>query len=329
MDCRDTNRTASKKAGILATRDASVNFGTMLAVGKSRFIPDVWAFLKDPPTLPPGARFDGLESDQIGPLSGFSFNPFFPEQAPRDFNSEGRSGTIPAAMARFPLLKLIRRLAFAFLLATATPVALLRWLPPPTSAFMLEARLWAYLAGEEGFRLRYRWVDWAAISPHAKLAVMAAEDQLFPEHRGFDLRAIEKAFRHNRNAKRPHGASTLSQQVAKNLFLHPSRSFLRKGLEAYFTALIELLWPKRRILEVYLNIVQFGTGLYGVAEASRFYFGKPPAALTGPEAALLAAVLPNPLELRVDRPSNYVQKRRRWILKQMNQLGGTAFLGRL
>jgi monofunctional biosynthetic peptidoglycan transglycosylase len=237
--------------------------------------------------------------------------------------------TADAAATRPRAGRLVRRLILAFVLATVIPVAVLRWLPPPVSTFMLIARISAWIEGDRNFRLNYRWTAWDDISPQAKLAVIAAEDQLFGDHLGFDYHAIEQAWRHNRDGKRVHGASTISQQTAKNLFLYPGRSYLRKALEAYFTALIEASWPKRRILEVYLNIAQFGKGIYGVAEAGRIFFGKPAARLEGSEAALLAAVLPNPILLKVDKPSPYLLRRRLWIIRQMRQLGGTGYLLRL
>lgn len=224
------------------------------------------------------------------------------------------------------LLSLIRRLCVGWLLLTVTLVLLLRWLPPPTSAFMLDAQWSAYRADRADFELRYQWTDWENIAPAAKLAVIAAEDQLFSEHPGFDFEAMEKAWRRNQQGKRLRGASTLSQQTAKNLFLYAGRSYVRKGLEAYFTTLLEALWSKRRILEMYVNIAQFGDGIYGVEAASRRYFGKSAAAITDSEAALLAAVLPNPILLRVDQPSPYVRYRQRWIMRQMRQLGGSAYL---
>jgi monofunctional biosynthetic peptidoglycan transglycosylase len=151
--------------------------------------------------------------------------------------------------------------------------------------------------------------------------VIAAEDQSFVHHHGFNFQAMAQAFKRNLNSKRIRGGSTLTQQTAKNLFLSPHRNFFRKGLEAGLTLLLELLWPKNRILEVYLNIAQFGDGIYGVEAASRAFFGKSASRLEPGEAALLAAVLPNPLKLRVDKPSAYVLKRRDWILRQMRQLG--------
>jgi monofunctional glycosyltransferase len=192
-------------------------------------------------------------------------------------------------------------------------VLLLRWVPPPTTAFMLEAEIRP---------VHQHWVRWAEIAPAARLAVVASEDQKFPEHHGFDFEAIDKALAHNRQRHRSlHGASTISQQTAKNLFLWSGRSYFRKGMEAGFTVLLESFWPKRRILEMYLNIAQFGPDVYGVEEASRRYFGKPAARLSWHEAALLAAVLPNPERLHADRPSAFVQERAEEIEQQMRQLG--------
>lgn len=224
---------------------------------------------------------------------------------------------------------LLRWIACAVLLwvgVTAGAVLALRWLNPVTSAFMLSARAQAALAHDAAYALDYRWVSLERISPHVALAVIASEDQLFPFHDGFDLSSIRAAVRASEHGKRLRGASTISQQVAKNLFLWSGRSFVRKGLEAWFTVLIEAMWPKERILEVYLNIVQFGKGLYGVEAASQHYFHEPASRLTSPQSALLAAVLPNPIRLRVDRPSRYVESRREWILGQMRGLGGPGYL---
>jgi monofunctional biosynthetic peptidoglycan transglycosylase len=171
---------------------------------------------------------------------------------------------------------------------------------------------------------RHDWVPWSRISPHAAVAVIAAEDQKFLLHDGFDFEAIEKAVDDAGRGKRLRGASTISQQVAKNLFLWPGQSWVRKGLEAWFTVWIEFLWPKRRILEVYLNSAQFGRGIWGVQAASRQYFGKDAARLTQPEAALLAAVLPSPTRYRVVNPGPYVRQRQTWILGQMNRLSANG-----
>ena len=156
--------------------------------------------------------------------------------------------------------------------------------------------------------------------------MVASEDQKFPEHSGFDVEAIEKAYALNQHNHKVRGASTISQQVAKNLFLWPGRSYFRKGLEACFTVLIERLWPKRRILEIYLNVAEFGVGTYGAEAAAERFFHKPAARLTRADAAVLAAVLPNPEHFSAAAPSRYVQQRREWILGQMQALGGPEML---
>ena len=188
---------------------------------------------------------------------------------------------------------------------------------------MLERRVGALLSGKS-YSQDYRWVRWDRISPNAALAVMASEDQNFPTHHGFDLDSIEKALDAHGKGKRLRGASTISQQVAKNVFLWSGRSFVRKGLEAYFTVLIELVWGKRRILEVYLNVAELGDGIFGVEAASQRYFKKPASRLGQEESAVLAAVLPNPIRFKANRPSGYIEERRGWILQQMGQLGGVA-----
>src|SRR5262245_17963246 len=224
------------------------------------------------------------------------------------------------------LLKGVVTLLLTFVLLTAVPVLLLRWLHPLTSAFMLEAKANAISAGNSSYENRYQWVDLEEISPHAALAVVASEDQLFPFHTGFDVKSIRAAVRENAHRKRPRGASTITQQVAKNLFLWNGASYVRKGLEAWFTVLIETLWPKERILEVYLNVAQFGRGVYGVEAAARRFFHKPASQLTREEAATLAAVLPNPIRMHADRPSAYVYERRDRIMGQMRGLGGREYL---
>lgn len=224
------------------------------------------------------------------------------------------------------LLRTLVRAALLFVLLTAAPVVALRWCNPVTSAFMLRTRIDAALAHDRGYRTQYVWVDLEQISPNAALAVIASEDQRFPFHAGFDFRSIRQAVRASERGKRLRGASTISQQVARNLFLWSGRSYVRKALEAWFTVLLEACWPKERILEVYLNIAQFGRGVYGVEAASRRFFHEPATRLTRDQAALLAAVLPNPLLLRVASPSRYVLERRDWIVGQMRRLGGDAYL---
>ena len=221
---------------------------------------------------------------------------------------------------------LLRKAVIIALIATIVPVVLLRWIPPVTSAVMISKSIASLWSDKKGYKTRYKWTSWDKISPHAGIAVVAAEDQMFPEHLGFDLESISDALEKHSRGKRLRGASTISQQVAKNLFLWSGRSFIRKGLEAYFTLLIEAAWPKQRILEVYLNIAEFGRGIFGVGAASEAFFNKPPSKLKPSEAALLAAVLPNPLRLHADRPTAYVYSRSEWILGQMEQLGGAAYL---
>lgn len=235
----------------------------------------------------------------------------------------------PGAKRRsFPrrLLTWTLRLLLAFVAGSVALVLLFRFIDPPTSAMMIERRIEAAIARDASFTLRQQWVDAKGIAPALAIAVVAAEDQKFPLHHGFDFESIEAALERNAKGGRVHGASTISQQVAKNLFLWSGRSWVRKGLEAWFTVLIEATWPKRRILEAYLNVAEFGDGIYGAEAASRAFFGKPAAALGEHEAALLAAVLPNPRALHAARPSPYVRERAAWIARQSRQLGGPAYL---
>ncbi len=214
-------------------------------------------------------------------------------------------------MSRRPRWRTGRTLLGLVLVAAALlllPVVVLRWLPAPTSAFMLLS---------DTRPIRYQWVPAARISDAARRAVVASEDQKFFEHQGFDIEAMEKAYAHNQKSKRRRGASTISQQTAKNLFLWSGGGYFRKGLEAGYTVLIEALWSKQRILTVYLNIAEFGPGIYGVEAAAQAFFNKSAAGLTVTEAARLAAVLPSPRRWSVARPGPYVQKRTGWILRQM------------
>ncbi len=220
----------------------------------------------------------------------------------------------------------LRRTFLATVLVTVLPVLCLRWIPPPTSAVMLAKGIADTFRGKAQQRIRHRWTRWNAISPQMCLAVVAGEDQRFPQHWGFDFASIANAFEEHDATGRLRGASTITQQVARNLFLWQGRSYIRKGLEAYFTVLLEVLWPKRRILEVYLNIAEFGEGHYGVGTASQAFFGKHPMELRTSEAALLAAVLPNPNRFHVRNPSAYVRQRASWIETQMAHLGGPGYL---
>ncbi len=228
-------------------------------------------------------------------------------------------------------LAMIKRLLLRLLLVCVVfwggGIAVFSVLPVPFSAVMLERQVSAWFSGDFHYVAHSDWVGMDEISPWMGLAVIAAEDQKFPDHWGFDVPAIEKALAHNeRNENRIRGASTLSQQTAKNLFLWDGRSWLRKGLEVGLTVGIETVWSKKRILTVYLNIAEFGDGIFGVEAAARRYFHKPASRLTPAEAALLAAVLPNPIRFRADAPSGYVRSRQAWILRQMRQLGGEGFM---
>ncbi|WEP50051.1 monofunctional biosynthetic peptidoglycan transglycosylase [Cronobacter dublinensis subsp. beijingensis] len=232
--------------------------------------------------------------------------------------------------ARGSLLARARRLVLRAVLAVVGVwlggILLFSFMPVPFSAVMVERQFSAWFSGDFSYVAHSDWVSMDEISPWMGLAVIAAEDQKFPEHWGFDMAAIQKAVSHNERSRRIRGASTLSQQTAKNLFLWDGRSWLRKGLEAGLTLGIETVWSKRRILTVYLNIAEFGEGVFGVEEASQRYFNKPARRLTASEAALLAAVLPNPIRFKVSAPSGYVRARQQWILRQMRQLGGESFM---
>jgi len=221
---------------------------------------------------------------------------------------------------------IIGRSILAAVYVSVALVLCFRWIPPPTSAVMMERFFEKLFRGEQQTTIRYRWVSWESISPQMALAVVAAEDQMFPYHRGFDFESISEALEKKKRGGRVRGASTISQQVAKNLFLWLGRSYVRKGIEAYFTILVESLWSKKRILEVYLNVAEFADGTYGVGAAAETLLKKSPAELTKRDAALLAAVLPNPRRLKVRNPSWYVTQRRRWIERQMEQLGGVEYL---
>ncbi len=208
----------------------------------------------------------------------------------------------------------------AVVIGTAYAIHRLRSEPPPTSAFMWRARTADPATGQPCPEIRYEWVDWERIARDLPIAVVLAEDQRFLLHNGFDMKAIRKALRERERSGRERGASTLSQQVAKNLFLWPGGGYPRKGLEAWFTVWIERSWTKRRILEVYVNIAQFGPCVFGAEAAARTYFERSAAELEPEQAALLATVLPNPLRLRAWNPGPYARARRDEILKLMDEL---------
>jgi len=221
------------------------------------------------------------------------------------------------------LVKFVLKAVLFVLLLTVGWVFLYRFVNPPVTPLMVMKYF------KEGKPIKKEWKDYKDISGNMKLAVIAAEDQTYPLHKGFDVDSIIDAIEDKNKGKRLRGASTISQQTAKNVFLWPSRTWARKGAETYFTFLIETMWGKKRILEVYLNVMETGPGVYGAEKAAELYFGKSAKNLTKGEAALIAAVLPNPERMSPGRPSDYVKGRQAWIMGQMDNLGGTAYLKRL
>jgi monofunctional biosynthetic peptidoglycan transglycosylase len=236
----------------------------------------------------------------------------------------------PRRRRRRPLRRLALRaaaaLALGAVLGTALPLGLFRVVPPPTTAFMLRSHRDDPATGRACPEVEQRWVGWKEIPRFVPIAVLVAEDQRFLQHSGFDLDAIADAVEERFREGRARGASTISQQLAKNLFLWPGKSWLRKGLEVWFTAWLEWLWPKRRILEVYLNVAQFGPCVFGVEAASRRYFERDVSELTPHEAALLAAVLPNPARMRVGAPGPFTRERAAEILTLMELPDGPSYL---
>lgn len=209
--------------------------------------------------------------------------------------------------------RLLLRAIGLFLLISVLTTAIYAWLPPPVTPLMLLRLL-------DGHWIHKNWEPYDDISPNLVRAVIAAEDAKFCAHRGFDWEAIEKAWQRNQKAKRIRGGSTISNQTAKNVFLWPDRSYFRKGLEFYFTGLVELMWSKKRVIEVYLNVVEFGPGIYGAEAAAEAHFGKSASDLTRREAALLAAVLPNPIRWSASKPTSYIRGRAGTIQARMNDV---------
>ncbi|WAM51265.1 monofunctional biosynthetic peptidoglycan transglycosylase [Vreelandella venusta] len=234
------------------------------------------------------------------------------------------------ALRRF--LGLIWRLAWrgvlAFVVFSIALVLLFRFVPPPGSMVMVERKIQSWI-NSEPIDIQRQWRSWEHLSSNAKLAVIAAEDQRFPQHSGFDLVELKRALKASLDGERLRGASTLSQQTAKNVFLWSDRSWARKGLEVWFTLLIETLWSKQRILEVYLNVAEWDTGVFGLEAAAGHYFGASGSALTERQASLLAAILPSPRTRSASRPDAQVERRSQWILQQMRNLGGVRYLERL
>lgn len=205
------------------------------------------------------------------------------------------------------------KISLIFFILSIIGVYFFRFIPVPLTPLML-IKSTASIFAEKKVGITHDWVGLDQISKSMQKAVIKAEDYRFYQHNGFDFEAIQKAIEYNKRHKKKIGASTISQQTAKNVFLWPSRSWIRKGLEAYFTILIEFLWPKERILEVYLNVIELGPGVYGVEAAAQKYFKKPAKKLNNSEASLMAAVLPNPIKFKIDKPSRYVLRRQRKIL---------------
>lgn len=218
-----------------------------------------------------------------------------------------KEGFIPRAW------RFTKRLLLFLFLFQLFYILLLKWVDPPITFTQLGSLL-------SGNGLKRDYVDLDEMSVYAKLAVISSEDQLFPDHNGFDFKSIQKAMKHNRKSKSLRGASTLSQQVAKNVFLWQGRSWVRKGLEVYFTFMIELIWGKKRILEMYLNVAEMGKGVFGIEAAARKYYNRSAKKLTRMQAACIAACLPNPKVYTVKPLSRYVRNRCAWIMQQMNNL---------
>ncbi len=251
-------------------------------------------------------------------------NSEFLENQPEE-NTPDQEVPVAISSRREVFVKISRLLIYSIgicFLASILFVLIGRWVPPLTSSFMIQKSI-SNAFTKEREQIQYDWTPWRDIPLDAALAVIAAEDQKFPQHGGFDFEAIAKAQRENQSRQRPRGASTISQQVAKNLFLWSGRSYVRKGLEVYFTILIERLWSKRRIIEVYLNIAEFGPNVYGIGAASKSFWGKTPSQLTQRQCVLLAAVLPSPTRLHAQNPSPYVEERVEWIEMNMQRLGTT------
>jgi monofunctional biosynthetic peptidoglycan transglycosylase len=219
---------------------------------------------------------------------------------------------------------LFRIVVLVFFGSTILTTLLYKFINPPLTPLMI-LRVVQQIRDDESIKIKKRWVSIEDISPNLIQSAVAAEDQLFLEHNGFDIEAIEKAYKHNEKSKRKRGASTISQQTAKNVFLYPSRSWIRKGLEVYFTGLIELLWSKKRIMEVYLNVIEMGDGIYGAEKASNIYFNKKASKLSLEQAALITAILPNPIKFNPLKPTTYLIRRKNIILKRMNQIGNIKF----
>lgn len=227
-----------------------------------------------------------------------------------------------------PLMKRISvsagKILLWFVLVSVLWVLAYRFINPPITFLMIQ-RNWERKADGKLPKIEKEWVKFEDISDNMKRAAVSAEDQLFLQHMGFDVKAMEKALTNNTNGKKIKGGSTISQQTAKNVFLWPGRSYIRKAFEAYFTLLIEILWSKERILEVYLNVIEMGDGIYGAEAAAQAYYGKSCTKLTKRQAALIAACFPNPLRWTPDKPTKYIRHRQNLILRNMKRIGPLDF----
>lgn len=218
------------------------------------------------------------------------------------------------------IIRIITKTLLYFFAISIGMTIIYRFVPPPITFLMVQRMLEQKMDGDK-VKLKKDWVSIENISPFMQRAAIASEDGHFMDHHGFDIEAMQKAYNHNQKSKKTKGGSTISQQVAKNIFLWPQRSYFRKGLEAYFTILIETIWSKKRIMEVYLNCIEMGDGVYGIEAAAQHYFKKPAGNLSKRESAAIAAILPNPIKWSASKPNAYIQKRQYRILKAMRYVG--------
>lgn len=220
------------------------------------------------------------------------------------------------------IVAIIWKTLLIFIISSIIPVIAYKWLPVPLTPLMVIRNI-EQMGNHKGLEMKHDWVSLDKISPKLQLAVVCSEDQNYLNHFGFDINAIKKAMIENKEGKRFRGGSTISQQTAKNVFLWPGRSYIRKAFEAWFTLLIEFFWSKERIMEVYLNSIEMGNGIYGAEAAANYWFKKSAIKLSKDEAASIAAILPNPLKFKANPPSTYIAKRKTWIKQQMNFWGNT------
>ncbi len=241
-------------------------------------------------------------------------------------NKSGRLKSQPLfknGLARL-LFRLIKFILIAFFASTIFMVLLYKFVNPPVTLLMIQRGFERKAVGKD-WKIEKQWVSFDDIADPMKRAAVAAEDQSFLENHGFDFKSIERAIKKNANSKKLIGGSTITQQTAKNVFLWPGRSIIRKGFEAYFTILIESLWSKKRVMEVYLNVIEMGDGIYGVEAASQAYFSKPASDLTNQQSAAIAVIFPSPLKWSATQPTRYLRHRQYLILKNMRRLGPLEF----